>query len=160
ELAAVRDNLKQQADELRVLAKNLGAERERAERANEAKSRFLAMMSHELRTPMTGVLGMADLLTMTGLNVEQKELTTLLTRSARILLDLLNDILDFSKIEAGELEVEAIPFRVSEVVNDVAALFESTAAEKGLVLESKLPATYWDLIVGDPKRLRQVLSNL
>ena len=153
ELAAARDSLKAQAEELAV-------ERERAERASEAKSQFLAMMSHELRTPMTGVLGMADLLLLSGLDKQQKDLMNLLTRSAKSLMELLNDILDFSKIEAGQLEIETIPFRLSEVLDDVRSLFEPIASGKGLDLKTELPPTYLDVVIGDPKRLRQVLSNL
>ncbi len=153
ELAATRDHLKAQAEELAL-------ERERAERASAAKSQFLAMMSHELRTPMTGVLGMADLLLLSGLDAQQKDLMNFLTRSARSLLDLLNDILDFSKIEAGQLDIEAIPFRLSEVIDDVRTLFSPIASGKGLTLDTHLPPTYLDIVIGDPKRLRQVLSNL
>jgi len=160
ELNAARDRLKDQADDLTILAQNLEIERERAELANVAKSQFLAMMSHELRTPMTGVLGMADLLLMSKLTAEQNDLTKLLKRSARILLDLLNDILDFSKIEAGQLEIESIPFRISEVVGDVRDLFAPVASEKGVVLDTRLPGQYADAVLGDPKRLRQVISNL
>jgi PAS domain S-box-containing protein len=160
ELNAVRDRLTNQADELTVLAQNLEMERERAEAANVAKSRFLAMMSHELRTPMTGVMGMADLLLMTKLTHEQEDLTKLLKRSARVLLDLLNDILDFSKIEAGQLEIESITFSVSEIVNDVVNLFAPVASDKGVLLKAQMPNNYWDAVKGDPKRLRQVLSNL
>ncbi len=160
ELAAARDRLKLQADELAALAQNLKFESLRAEEASAAKSHFLAMMSHELRTPMTGVLGMADLLMMSGLTGEQTELTELLVRSARALLDLLNDILDFSKIEAGQLEIESTPFRLNDVISDIKTLFGTVAADKGLSLEARLPPTYWNRVIGDPKRLRQVLSNL
>ena len=160
ELSAARDRLINQADELTVLAQNLEMERERAEAANAAKSQFLAMMSHELRTPMTGVMGIADLLMMSKLTQEQEGLTKLLRRSARVLLDLLNDILDFSKIEAGQLEVESITFNISEIISDVTNLFAPVASEKGILLEAKTPQTYWDVVKGDPKRLRQVLSNL
>ncbi len=160
QLAAARDRLKAQADELAALAQNLTFERKRAEDASAAKSQFLAMMSHELRTPMTGVLGMADLLLMSEQTAEQKELTQLLIRSARSLLDLLNDVLDFSKIEAGQLEIESIPFRLSDVIADVRNLFGALAADKGLSLEIRLPPTYWNRVIGDPKRLRQVLYNL
>ena len=160
ELAAARDRLKTQADELAGLAHNLTFERERAESASAAKSQFLAMMSHELRTPMTGVLGMADLLLMSEQTDEQKELTQILIRSARALLDLLNDILDFSKIEAGQLDIESTPFRLSDVIADVKNLFSSVVAGKGLSLETRLPPTYRNRVIGDPKRLRQVLFNL
>jgi len=160
ELGAARDRLKNQADELTILAQNLEMERERAEQANAAKSQFLAMMSHELRTPMTGVLGMADLLLMSKQTEEQEELTNLLKRSARSLLDLLNDVLDFSKIESGQLSIEKIPFNLSEVLDDVVNLFTTTATEKGINLDQKLPKKYWNIVKGDPKRLRQVLANL
>jgi PAS domain S-box-containing protein len=160
ELSEAHDRVELQANDLAMLAQSLEAERERAEQANVAKSQFLAMMSHELRTPMTGILGMADLLRLTTLNEEQRDLTQLLTRSARILLDLLNDILDFSKIEAGQLEIESTPFQLSDIMADVQNIFASAAAEKGLALESELPATFCDRVVGDPKRLRQVIANL
>ncbi len=160
ELAAVRDRLKEQADELSILAQNLEISREKAEQANAAKSQFLAMMSHELRTPMTGVLGMADLLLVSGLNTKQKELTQVLTRSAKSLLELLNDILDFSKIEAGHLQIEKTPFDVSDVVEDAVSLFSSAASNKGIVVEADLSKTFQNAVVGDPNRLRQVLTNL
>ncbi len=160
EFRAVQDRLKNQADELTVLAQNLEIERERAEQANTAKSQFLAMMSHELRTPLTGVMGMADLLLLAKLTAEQEDLTKLLKRSARVLLDLLNDILDFSKIEAGQLEIESIAFDVSELMADVTNLFAPIASDKGIELESRVPPSYWSTVIGDPKRLRQVLSNL
>jgi PAS domain S-box-containing protein len=160
ELSNARNRLEAQANDLAILAQSLEAERERAERANVAKSQFLAMMSHELRTPMTGILGMADLLRLTTLNEEQRGLTQVLTRSARMLLELLNDILDFSKIEADQLEIENTQFRISDIVNDVQNLFAPAAADKGISLVSDLPGNYWDLVVGDPKRTRQVLVNL
>ncbi len=160
ELGAARDRLKNQADELTILAQNLEMERERSEQANAAKSQFLAMMSHELRTPMTGVLGMADLLLHSKMNEEQQDLTKLLKRSARALLDLLNDILDFSKIEAGQFEIESTSFNLFEVIDDVVQLFSPNASEKGLEINTNLPPLYWNIVKGDPTRLRQVLSNL
>lgn len=160
ELSAARDRLKNQADELTILAQNLEMERERAERANEAKSQFLAIMSHELRTPMTGIIGMADLLLLNTLTVEQEGLTRRLKRSAGTLLNLLNDLLEFSKVEAGQLEIEEISFSLSEVLADVTGLFVPVALEKGVALASQLPDSYRNVLKGDPQRLRQVLSNL
>ena len=160
ELRAKRDRLKSQAEELNVLAQNLDLERERAEAANAAKSQFLAMMSHELRTPMTGVLGMADLLSLSRLTDEQAELTRLLKRSARMLLDLLNDILDFSKIEADQLEFEALSFDPAAVMADVGHLFAPVASEKGVALESLPMPPDCGPVIGDARRLRQVLTNL
>lgn len=160
ELKAAHDRLEEQANGLAMLAQSLQEERERAEMANAAKSQFLAMMSHELRTPMTGVLGMADLLRLTDLNEEQRDLTQRLTQSARMLLDILNDVLDFSKIEAGRLQIDRTPFKLSDIVTDVHNIFASAAADKGLILSSELPEVFCDRVVGDPKRLRQVLANL
>ncbi len=160
ELSAAHRRLELQANDLAMLAQNLEIERHRAEEANTAKSQFLAMMSHELRTPMTGVLGMADLLRLTQLTDEQRNLTELLTRSAQMLLELLNDILDFSKIEAGRLQIDQTPFRVSDVVQDVCDLFAPVAAEKGLTLTAPTPHIDCDVVIGDPKRTRQVLVNL
>jgi CheY-like chemotaxis protein len=97
---------------------------------------------------------------LSKLSAEQEDLTKVLKRSARVLLDLLNDILDFSKIEAGQLDIENITFSISEIIGDVVNLFAPVASDKGVVLESVTPQTYWDGVKGDPKRLRQVLSNL
>ena len=159
ELRRTRDQLQEQADELMMLAQNLDLERDRAEKANAAKSSFLAMMSHELRTPMTGVLGMADLLLLSGLSSEQEDLTKRLIRSASVLLDLLNDILDLSKIEAGQIQMDSTPFRISELLADVRDLFTPLASEKGvrLIVDD---VTGTDAVIGDSKRLRQILANL
>ena len=160
DIQAARDRLQQQADELILLAQNLETERARAEQSNLAKSQFLAMMSHELRTPLTGVLGMADLLLLSNQSEDQERVTKLLARSARILLDLLNDVLDFSKIEAGQLEVEHIPFSVASVLTEVSELYASMLDDKGLRFEVEIAPQVTDAVIGDPKRLRQVLSNL
>jgi PAS domain S-box-containing protein len=159
ELRRTRDRLQEQADELMVLAQNLDMERDRAERANAAKSQFLAMMSHELRTPMTGVLGMADLLLISGLSSEQEDLTRRLMRSAQVLLDLLNDVLDFSKIEAGHMQLDNVAFNIADLLSEVADLFTPLASNKGLVL-SFARRTEHAAFVGDAKRLRQILANL
>src|SRR5207253_6992361 len=116
--SAIRD-----ISERKKVERILQEKNEELAQADRAKDRFLAMMSHELRTPMTGVLGMADLLVATGLTPEQEKFTRTLSRSARNLLNLLNDILDFSKIEAGQLQVERLPFLLSEVLYDIRDLF-------------------------------------
>jgi signal transduction histidine kinase/ActR/RegA family two-component response regulator len=130
-----------------------------AERANAAKSEFLANVSHEVRTPMNGVLGMADVLMNTVLSVEQREYTTTIAESARLQLAILNDILDSAKIESAKMALEAVPFSPSALLQGLTRAFQATAIEKGLRLElqtSGLPRA----MIGDPLRIRQILSNL
>ena len=128
--------------------------------ANQAKSAFLAMMSHELRTPMNGVLGMAHALKQTKLDDRQAAQVEMLVRSGDGLMAILNDILDVSKIEAGKLELEAIAFDLSEVIERVMDLWRETASAKGVALTCDLAADAPDWLEGDPNRLRQIMLNL
>ena len=152
-LADARLLLEQQTEELR----HLTAE---AERANHAKSQFLAAMSHEIRTPMTGVLGMADLLAAEQLSPEQKRYVDTIRASGRHLLTVINDILDFSRLEAGRVEVERIDFLLSDVLEQVSSLMAPQAAARGLDLQVGQAIASCPVICGDPTRLRQVLVNL
>lgn len=128
--------------------------------ANTAKSDFLAKMSHEIRTPMNGIIGMTETLSREDLTVDQKEYLSIISRSADLLLNIIDDILDYSKIEAGKMQIEEIPFLLSDEVSLSVELFRVIAEEKGLTISSKIGENVPTKIIGDPFRLRQVLSNL
>jgi signal transduction histidine kinase/ActR/RegA family two-component response regulator len=138
----------------------LARSRDEADAANHAKSTFLAMMSHELRTPLNGVLGMAHVLAASPLDARQHSYVEVIESSGQSLLAILNDILDLSKIEAGKLEIEAITYCLADLLRSVVALWRAPAAEKGLLLAVELDDEIPDWVVGDPTRLRQVLTNL
>ena len=146
-------------DSARVAAE-LAASRDEARAATQAKSAFLTMMSHELRTPLNGVLGMVHALTTTNLNARQRAHLDVIESSGRSLLLILNDILDLSKIEAGRLEVETVPFGLTQLLENVVALWGPPAAEKGLTLTLNLDPDLPAWAAGDPTRLRQVITNL
>ncbi|MDR7269689.1 signal transduction histidine kinase/ligand-binding sensor domain-containing protein/DNA-binding response OmpR family regulator [Pelomonas saccharophila] len=131
-----------------------------AEASTRAKSEFLANMSHEIRTPMNAILGMSYLALQTGLDARQRNYVDKVHRAAESLLGIINDILDFSKIEAGRLEIEEIPFRLGDVLDQLATLVGMRAEEKGLELLFALPPGLPTALVGDPSRLGQILLNL
>ncbi|WP_283710266.1 hybrid sensor histidine kinase/response regulator [Pseudoalteromonas prydzensis] len=133
---------------------------QRAEQASEAKTTFLATMSHEIRTPMNGVIGTIDLLRQTELNGAQHRLSTIIRESAFSLLGILDDILDFSKIEAGKLNIDTIPFSVSDTIEEVARVLSSVAKKRQLELELAIAPDIPINLIGDTVRVRQVLYNL
>ncbi len=134
--------------------------RDQMAKLTAAKSEFLARMSHEIRTPMNALLGMAELLSETPLNDEQREYVRVFRRAGDNLLHVINDILDFSKVEAGQIELESVEFNLAEVLAEALDIAGVGAGAKGLKVSSQIRSNVPVRLIGDPGRLRQILLNL
>ena len=145
---------------LRQTVVELVQARDAAETANVMKSQFLANMSHEIRTPLNGVLAMAQVMAISGMEPEQRERLDVIRRSGETLLTLLNDILDVSKIEAGKLELEPSEFDAGELAGSVHAAFAPIAATKGIDYRLTVHEDAGGVRLGDCDRLRQIVTNL
>jgi two-component system, sensor histidine kinase and response regulator len=131
-----------------------------AQKASKAKGDFLAGMSHEIRTPMNGVMGMLELLSETSLSERQREFVQIARSSAEALLLIINDILDFSKIEAGKLAICSVPFDLQSAVQEVAEILGTRVSDKSLELIVHYAPDIPCQVIGDPGRIRQILTNL
>ncbi len=152
-MSELREREIQRAEEMRHA-------KEEADRANMAKSAFLAVVSHEIRTPMTGIMGMVTLLHDTNLNKTQSDYVDTIRKSGETMMMLLNDILDFEKIERGSMDIEDVQFDLPRMAQDVVTLMSGHAAQKNLYLKLEVGDGVPQVVSGDPTRIRQILLNL
>ncbi len=138
----------------------LESARKQAATANSAKSEFLARMSYEVRTPLNGIIGMSDILIKHNLTDEDKGIVNLLRQSAEVLLKIINDILDFSKIESGKMILDEIPYNLREEIMYCYDLARAEIDETIVKFRCSVDENVPDSIIGDPFRLRQVITNL
>jgi signal transduction histidine kinase/DNA-binding response OmpR family regulator len=156
-LRSYNENLEQTVSER---TSELVIARDEAQSANAAKSEFLAMMSHEIRTPMNGMMVMAQMLAAAPLSPRHLRFAEIINRSGQNLLSIINDVLDISKIEAGKLHVEASPFSIDSMLADIHGLFYERAREGSISISYSVDPAVPDVLIGDPTRLNQVITNL
>ncbi len=138
----------------------LKSARELELQASNSKTEFLARMSYEIRTPLNGIIGMTDVLAYFDLSKEVKEIVSLLRRSNEALVNIINDLLDFSKIETGKMTLEEVPFNLRDEFNHCISLARSYITSDNVEMEAVIEENVPESIIGDPVRLRQILTNL
>lgn len=158
--AELEQRVAERTTELQITNQALIARTEDAEAANRAKADFLANMSHEIRTPMNAILGLAYLLDQNHLDGDSSDLVKKIRNAGRSLQSIINDILDLSKIEAGRLEIEHAPFRIVDVLDNLAGIMSANAGDKDLELVISPLPDIGGQVLGDALRLEQVLINL
>ncbi|KAI8875116.1 hypothetical protein K501DRAFT_338884, partial [Backusella circina FSU 941] len=160
EMDSLKTKINQMVSSLREAIQKNRQAREAAELANRSKSEFLANMSHEIRTPMNGIIGMTSLTLETELTRQQRENLMIVSSLANSLLSIIDDILDISKIEAGRMTLESIPFSLRSTLFSVLKTLAVKANQKKLDLIYNIENDTPDYLIGDPLRLRQVITNL
>jgi len=143
-----------------TLTDELVRKQREAEESSLAKSQFVARMSHEIRTPMSGVIGMLEVLLRAEVDEAKRAHAATALKSARDLMSVLDDIVDVSQLESRHLSLDSAPFSLSTVVNDVVSLFCALARDKSLTLATAVEASVPEWVMGDARRVRQVLTNL
>ncbi|WP_163808636.1 ATP-binding protein [Pseudodesulfovibrio sp. JC047] len=134
--------------------------RDEAQRANDAKSMFIANMSHDMRTPLNGIMGMTELVEKRGLNTEQQRHILMVRQSARNLLEIVNDITEFSRLESGHLELSESPFDFQALLDETLEIYTFSAEAKGLTLHNTITSTVPRILIGDAFRIKQIIGNL